>query len=400
MAAIGTASDFFADGESAAALAFKSRCSGVIDIRAAAYTPFLQAYAYHILGTPELTDPLAILDRLYDHMNDNNLKVKSRGFSYGSASYGGSNNGNGQLIRVTTDQRGFAIESCHAEVKTFKCVQDQNSGAVRGQELFEIRGENAGRDSLGRTQSGLKGFIQALTFDSGGLLDNAGFRVIGGTASVPTSIPSWASTATVNATNFNSDATNFFRRVGSDGDTIYALNVKATTVLSQSRRITNSNFNRNAPYVLAAIWNAQVGSGIGTLKVTLGSKDTGNISVDGTGPDTGWRVTLLPVSPGQNSWPINFTNESLDVEISWTKTSGEFLLGEVILAPLIGFDQTFYAILPKAAAAYKDWLLDDSATVTDTIASDSIIQRHIAESFPGKMLPHGTGSAVTWLDPT
>jgi hypothetical protein len=295
---------------------------------------------------------------------------------------------------VTKNADAFNIESAHAETKTIRCVQDQNSGTGFGQALFEIRGQNLGRDLIGRTASGINVPIAAVTADDG-LLQNAGFRSFGGTAAAPTSITDWTSSVTVNSTNYSFDSANYFRRLPSDGTTSYALNVKVTANLTQQLTVQGSELRTDVPYFLAVVWNRAVGSASGTLTLRMGAVNEA-IAV---AAQTGWVVSLVPATSGSTNWYQNFKENDLDIAIEWARTGGSILIGEVIFLPLTEADSTFWSILPASAASYTDWAYQDEKTAADTIASDSINQRRFAEDF-GEYLPHATGSAITWADPT
>ena len=70
------------------------------------------------------------------------------------------------------------------------------------------------------------------------------------------------------------------------------------------------------------------------------------------------------------------------------------MVDDIIFAPFEFFDGGWY--LPVGAET--PFLRDDTFSYTDSIASDSKIQRTIAELY-GAYLPHVDDASETWADP-
>src|SRR3990167_7528025 len=94
--------------------------------------PLLRDYA-RVINVPE-TDPVAILDRLYQHYHDNTYTVQRRVFTFGSSAAGGGNVGTGLLYRNTKDRNAYDLENVSPDVWTAKCIEDEFSGGRKHEE--------------------------------------------------------------------------------------------------------------------------------------------------------------------------------------------------------------------------------------------------------------------------
>lgn len=305
----------------------------------------------------DATDPEVILSDLYKYMEDNNYVVKSRSMSYGSVSAGGSNVGTGTIYRLTSDQYGNKIESCHPTTTTVKCLQDQNSGTLVGREVFTIYQSNPALDILGLAGSGQRGELIAHAGNE--ILQNASFQTLTGSAASPTDIPGWTSSVTVSSTNYTFDETNYFRKSpeeAASGATPRALNVKATATLSQTMRTLGVSLSPSVPYVFGCRWNRQVGSASGTLTLHLGDQTTA-VSV---AAQTGWQTLIVAMD--LNVWLRQFNEDDLDVKLAWSRSGGDLLLDDVFFGPMTQYDGLWYFALGGAT----HFLRDDIFTFTDS----------------------------------
>jgi hypothetical protein len=354
--------------------------------------PFLRQYCKSVVKRGNLANDQDMLDEIFEYFHDNSMAVQSRVFSFGLASAAGGNVGNGQILRLNKDKYDYDLENGHIDIKRIRCLLDQNTGTDVGNEVFQIMGETATRDAIKRSGSGLRTTLVGISADDS-LLNNASFQSFSGEADDPDSIGSWTSSAGDGSSYYTFDSTNNFRAAPSDPTTSYAINLKATTNLTQKLTVPGVELSRNTPYLTAVVWNRAVGSGEGTLVVRMGSKSE-SIAISA---QTGWVVSTVPGSLDQYCWYDNFKEDDLDIALEWTRTSGDLLIAEVLLVPGTYFDGSYYWALPGSAASYTAHLKKDEFTVTDT-ATDSIIQKWIARGFD-RYLPHGSGSAITWTDP-
>lgn len=383
-------SDFNAEILSSVASA-RSRLSSVIapDMAAAVIRPHLKSYIQHVVGKAVPGGDREMSEILYRWFLDNAVTVKSRTFSFGSPSAGGSNQGNNTILRVTKDENNFDIEAAHAEAKRADCVTDQNTGTERDQEVFRFRGAPQAFDPLQLAGSGGTARTKDIRVISGrtSLLRNTSFDSFAGTAAVPTSINDWTSSVAVNDTNFAFDGTNYYRSI--PGVTPYALKLKVSANLTQKLSTGNIKLSAGTPYYLHVVYNRAVGSGAGDLTVRLGAV---NRTVT-LAAQTGWNVFTVPASPGQSNWYKSFDEQDLDIAIEWTRTSGDLLIDDVILAPYTEWDGTWYAVV-ASNTSHLPSMKDDLYTWTDSIATDSILQQWYYRAGFG-YLPHSGSPSIT-----
>lgn len=354
--------------------------------------PHLKSYAVHILRSPELTDPQLILNRLYQDFIDNTLRVNSRQFTFGTPS-AITGTGNGVIFRLTKDENNFDLEAQHPDLKTAECIRDQNSGASKFEEVFEIRGQTPGKDALAVSGSGLVAEIRAVSARDSQLL-NPSFSTFVGTSGTPTTITNWTSSITVSGNYTMEQLTaNVYR--GFPGDTTpTALRIKATATLSQKISLRGYSVDPAIPHVLQLAYNREIGSATGTLLVRMGNVNT-SVAISA---QTGWNILRVPSSFGQNNWFKNFDEQDLDISIEWTRTAGDIIIDDVLFVQMTKFDGSWYVILPDTSTS-TPFLRGDKSTWSDTAANENGIQYWLWRGFD-RYLPSATGGSVTFADPT
>lgn len=350
--------------------------------------PMLREYA-RIKSFPEsLNSPSAIIARLFDDFIDNTESVKRRNPTFGSTSAGGSNVGDGTLIRCTTDADGEVIEAITPEAKTFKCVADYQSGTQQHQERFEARGAARNFDWLEVTGSGRIGSLSALSaLDANTYVQNPSWSDGTGTTTV-TALPGWTPGSGAGVfTNIQRDATTY--RGGDNAATQYSLKLTTTESVEQALSVRGARFSPNVPYVCQVAWNKTAGSGVGgNVKITLG----GNTATVALSAGSNWQILRLALTA--NSWLKSFNTSDPVIKVEWeSATSGYLLLDDLILAPMTQFDGSYWAAIGGATA----FLRDDVFTVTDSVATESIIQRWLWYAY-GRYLP--SSASPTWAEPT
>jgi hypothetical protein len=365
----------------------RSRLHGILtDVPAAMYW-WLRTYARQ-QNWPE-TDAPSMFRRLYQRFVDATLRVETRNFTHGSVTAGGGNVGNGTVNRLPVDENNFTIEATHGDVKTLKCVRDRSSGAERHEEVFEIRGESAGRDALQVSGSGGVGEVKCVSARDS-LLLNTSFSLFTGTIAVLTGLTNWTINTGTIGTDFALDETNYYRDSISD-TTPRALILKTNTKISQALSVRGTQLNARVPYYLQVAYNRQVYSGDGTLTIRLGA----STKAVALAAQTGWNV--LRIDLGTANWFKVFNEQSLNIEIELTSnTTGDVLVDDVLFVPFQGFDGLWYC----PVGGSTNFLRDDSFTFTDAegLSTDGVIQRWMQRAFAG-YLPSGTGGAITWSDP-
>ncbi len=348
------------------------------------HDPLLRAYVRHVVNSNDISDPREMIDRIYRYMIDNSYTVNSRDITFASPSADGGNVGNGSFIRLNADEYNYPIENQHVDAKIARCIRDQNSGTGIGEEEFELYGQAPGADGLQVSGSGRKKSVFSMSARNS-IMSNPSFDQLAGTITAPTDITSWTSSVTVNATNYQFDETNYYRKF--QGTTPRALQMNVTSTLTQKLSTFNIKLRGDVPYMVQLAWNRQVGSASGTLQVDWGSKNNSVVAA----AQTGWQTLRVPSTIGTNCWLKNFNENDLDLVISWTRTAGTLLIDDLLVVPGQQFDGGWLWILGGSTAFLKN----DKWTYTDT-ASDSSLVNYWLWRARGRYLPAVTAGAETW----
>ncbi len=350
----------------------------------AMHDPLLRSYVRAVVNGNDISDPGEMLNRIFQHMIDNSYTVKSRDFTFATPSAAGANVGNGSFIRLNKDEYDYPIENQHVDAKVARCLRDQNSGTGIGEEEFELYGQAPGADGLQVSGSGRKKAVYALSARNS-IMSNPSFDQLAGTITAPTDITSWTSSVTVNATNYQFDETNYYRKF--QGTTPRALQMNVTSTLTQKLSTFNIKLRGDVPYMVQLSWNRQVGAASGTLQVDWGSKNNSVVAA----AQTGWQQLRVPSTIGTNCWLKNFNENDLDLVISWTRTAGTLLIDDLLVVPGTQFDGGWLWILGGSTAFLKN----DKWTYTDTATDAGLINYWLWRA-RGRYLPAVTGGAHTW----
>jgi hypothetical protein len=329
-------------------------------------------------------DPASVLDVIYDRMIASGDRIASRCITRGSPSLtaGPGGGGNGNLHRLSLDERTLALEACYAEAKVFRCTKDQTTGADKHEEEFAVSGAVTARNpELKRTGSGLLTTIKAVSARNS-LLGNPSFSQYAGTTAVPTSLTNW--TVTTSIANFALDGTNYYRDFPGD-TTPYALQIKANDSITQRLDLRRTRLDPNTPYFLQIAYNREVNScNDGTLRIRLG----GQTVTVALAAQTGWNI--LKIAVDQNLWYRNFLEQNLDIVIALeSSTTYDVLVDDVILVPMTAIDGAYYTLVGGSTP----YLRDDYYTVTDSEIG-AVIQYWIWRLF-GRYLPAQTPAPTT-----
>ncbi len=366
---------------------------------AAMLRPWLKQFMKSVIGRTDLQSDLEMWQEFYLYCQAQALYAQSRAFTYGTAVANGSNTGNGQILRLTRDKYNFPIEGGYVESKRIRCVADENSGTRRGQEVFQMKGQARTRDEIDRSGSGLEGTLVGQTIDDS-ILNNAGFRSYGGTAAAPTSLTSWTSSAGDSSAVYTIDTTDYFRYAPSEipSGTPSSLSLVASTRLQQYLTgAKQTSLSDNIPYLMAVIWNAEVGTAVGTLNIRMGGITT-TVTVSG---QSGWNVSLAPsnIALGFSCWYRQFAQANLLYEVEWIRTSGTIKVGEVLVLPGTPFDGCWYWAIPSGTP-YAQWRDRDEYDVVDRATGSAKWQNAIMRGFPGVYVPSSDGSSVGLTEPS
>ncbi len=336
--------------------------------------------------------------RLFRYFHDNSKTVKSRAFSFGSWSAGGSNVGTGSIYRLSVDQYNYTIEAGFAETKTAECVQDANSGARRHEELFRVRGAAAGRDALERIGTGRAIDVRCLSPQSSAtLVPNCSFENISGTTGAAglTGIDSWTvlSGAFTNVETVTSD---YYRDVpGATTNRSLRFSGNETVYQTFDSLSALKNWDPNIP-LFAQIAFKRESSCDGTLRLIIGGI-TASVTL---AAQSGWTILTFPITTNAwfRQWNASAASGSLSnmaVKIQLlSRTTGTLLVDDLIIGPYAQVDGAWVALV----SGQTPFLQRDTFTATDTSSDTGLIQTVLART-QGLYLPHTSGSP-TWADPT
>lgn len=313
---------------------------------------------------------------LYTWLIDSSATVATRNITYTSVSANGSNDGSAGISRLTVDRFGHDLEACHAEKKMFKCVADQNSGAIKWAERFDSLGEVASFDGLqiGVTGTGEASRTQIVAKHAGNgpggsQLNNSSFSSFTASVDSAAQFNNWDETLVTALTTAITQDTDYYYRSHPNANTngSMKLTLGASHSITVKQKLTNmrtSRLDSNTPYFLRVMWNRSIGSGAaGTVTLKLGSNATVSVTV---AAQTGWQELKIPFD--KTCWLEEFGEEDMDIEIGWAGaagTSGYILFDDVIFCPWDRIDGTYW-LVDQAAATPVANLAGDEYYSVDT----------------------------------
>lgn len=365
-------------------------------------SPILFEYGRLITSGNGYADVRTIKRALYEHFVANSLTVKSRGITFDTtATLGAGNIGNGAVERLTVDENGFPLESCHVETKTWRCRQDRNSGVQEHAEVFEVVGRAAGPDGLLRASFGsgdgsrrLVRSAHAGSIAGGSLLKNASFSTYN--ASATPKFTGWTQTA--GGASIVQETAAFYRGFpGSTVDASLRINGGGGTVtLTQTLDdMRVSRLEPDVPYFLRVMLNKTVGTAVGgTVTIRMGSQSA-SVTIAAMG--SGWVELMIPAGAG--CWFRTFNENPFQIEIEWSSsTSGYLLVDDVLFVPWDLVDGTYW-VMRQNGATPVSWLVDDTLEFTDTGGSPATGKIQWWLWLAGLGYLPSTGGSPTFTDP-
>jgi len=388
-----------------AAQAMRSSMANTVSpaLAAGLLRPLIKDMCKSVIGRGDLNSDASMNFEMYKYFIDNGQRVQSRNITYGLPVAAAANTGNNQIVRLVKDQYNFNAENVFLDQKRLLCIADYQTGTQRGGETFQLQGQTPARDDLERSGSGLNTIINARTADDSLLFNSTWFN-FSGTAAAPTAITNWTLTnlagaaQTVSSSFCTFDGTNYFRAAPSEGSSPYAINLVASCRLSQKLSVRGTKLRADRPYLLAVIWNAAVGTAVGTATFRMG-KSNRTVTVTGA---TGWNVTLVPLPVSsfaqQSCWPRLFEQDDMSISIDYTRSSGSLLIDDVLFLEGQPADGCFYWAIPASTSAWVPNKFLDAYTWADLAVSDSKINKWWWWAF-NAYLPHSVTSSITLSDP-
>jgi hypothetical protein len=313
----------------------------------AIFRPFLRELC-RAIGTPELLaggqiSDTAALRSIRQYMEDNAQLLKSRAMTF-DVTATGTTTGTGAFSRLTVDKDANNLECTGAEVKTFRCVKDQNSGSQKHAEEFEL--EFADADASGLQWIGTGGVkpYTSLHARSGGLLVNPSFETGALTNNLALAttgqLTGW-DVATAASWKTYSSAAYVYRGFPGQPSTLWGLECIASDSIIQVLKAENpgATFNPDTPYHLQIAWQRKA-SATGNLTIHLGGQST-TVAI-GTGVNDAWNVLQLDLDSSR--FYDNFKEDLLDIKIVVdTLAVGTVVIDDVVLAPMSNLDGTWWA---------------------------------------------------------
>lgn len=313
--------------------------------------------------------PSQIWRALYEYMHTQTQTVESRNITFGAASAGGSNTGNGVLSRLNVDEHGYAMEAVTVERKMIRCRQDASTGVREGSEVFEVLGDASSYDNVLRSEQGSGQSSNAALYSrnagggNGGSLCNNGSFADYNSGGNP-KFTAWTETA--NGAQI-SQSTSVSYRAAPGSSIAASLEIDGSsgtvTVTQPLTAMRRTRLNPDQPYFLRAMVKADGGTAAsgGNFTLTLGSQ---SLDTAISGLSAGWNEIILPI--GQNSWFRNFNQADMSIVIEWASpTSGTLHVADVIFAPM-DFVDGGYMCLRQNAASPTNWQVDDLLVVEDS----------------------------------
>lgn len=306
---------------------------------------------------------------LYQWLHDNTGSVETRAITYATVSASGSNVGNAVVSRLTLDRYGYPLEACTVEKKMIKCISDQNSGAQKWAEAFEIAGTAAGFDGLLRGSMGSGDAARTLlrarhagSGAGGSLLNNSSFSDFTA-AATSEKFTGWVETLTGAAVigDVTQDTTNYYRthpNASVNGSLKISMDNAGDSVLLKQTLddMRISRLDPNTPYFLRLMWNRSIGSGTGgTVALKLGGNTTVTVAV---AAQSGWQELVIPFTA--TCWLEEFGQDAFDIEVGWSAgTAGYILFDDVLFCPWDLVDGTYWLIRQNAGTPTANLIEDE-----------------------------------------
>lgn len=354
-----------------------------------------------LLTTPKVSTPTneTIFAFLINYFISSGYRIQSRLFTRGTWTAGGSNTGNGTIERLLVDPYGTPLEASFADVVSFFCNADRQSGTLPGQEVFLVTGQPSvdPLQYLDATRgAGTNTAIVGISGDTTqSIAPNPSFSQATGTSFASDfALTNWTTTLGGSATAADTglDTTNYYRPCALEGTTPASLkiNARAASTWTYSQKLSTGNKSLAAAlaYFSQIAVNRQIGAGTGTVTLTIGSKSV-SISL---AAQTGWQLLRFGSTTYggavTDQWFQNFDTNDLTISIAITCTAGYILIDDYLFAPYLNIDGVQYA----AVGGSTFWKYRDTGTITDTepaqssAAASGKIQRWLRWSF-GQCLP-------------
>lgn len=388
-------------GQEIAILAQRALVAGILSGGRSLLDPLILQLS-RAMGYPQ-SNPDAVFPILYRYMALNQGTFKSsprvtlRNFTRGSWTAGGSNQGNGTVLRMLVDRYDLPLEADAPDVWNFVCSLDANSGTNPGQEQFTVQGlpyrDNLLRYATG-SSIGVGNQIPApnligVTGDSTrNFLVNPSMSDSQGTGAT-FALTGWTVAAGA-ASTCSIDTTQYYRRSNIEQT---PGSLKTTATVSFIQQIPASQFQAALAYMMQGACNFSAGGATGSVRMRLGTTATYLVDVTVSSGVAGWNVIRPTID--KKLYFANFAGAGdIYLRFDITVSSGTYILfDDICLNPW----QNVAGKLLWAIGGATNWVVGDSATLTDSVTTSSnvpttgLVQTMFAEVY-GRSLPAYIGA--------
>lgn len=370
------------------------------------FRPFLLE-VLRAINSQELSqnvDDARALKVIRQYMEDNAQLIKSVSPTFDTSATG-SVTGTGAISRLTVDKDSNNLECFGVETKTFVCDLDQNNGRQKHNERFEFRFGPLDASGLQFTGTGGTIPVDSLHCKSSSILRNPSFEEGALTTNTAlastTQITGWTATT---AANWKTRSTTGYTYRGYPGNpsTLWSLECTASDQIAQSVLSANpgASFSPETPFHIQVAWQRK-SSATGNLTLHLGSQST-TVTI-GSGTNDAWNVLQLDLDSSR--FYDNFKEDDLDVKIVVdTLATGTVVIDDVVLAPMVNLDGTWWAVTGGATP----WLKGDTRIFSgDARGATAILNYWLWRAYGDLVVPMlgwfpstTTASSIVIPDPT
>lgn len=357
--------------------------------------PIMLSYG-RAIGKPGADPELLARELIPRHFIDNSKNIEKRVIAYPGISMTGGNTGDGIIRALTVDHNNQVIESVYAESLTAEVILDATApGGHRNREVFLVEGQPKWPNELQRVGSGIREELTCIDARRGGaqaIITNGGFDSITEDGGFVIDVPGWTSDVDYigDGTDFEKDTTNTYQPANLPDEVRAALNIKLSRTLTQRLDARSVRLARELPIGGQIAFNAQVGTAVGSLTISLGAL-TATVSVTGL---TGWQLLAMPLT--DKAWPRNLYADPLEASVQFTRTSGELLIDDFVLAPFENIGGHWLQAIGGATAFQERDTASWSVTKT---TGAGVIQEWIWRAYEVHW-PHDVSASAGLADPT
>ncbi len=358
-----------------------------------------------------------ILRELKRAMDEASETIASRGITFGTPTADAGNSGGGVILRCTKDRFNNDLESGDVGIVKMEVIADKNNqGITPGNEQLRVSGDGIIKvDGIELKDSTNLSANISFNRAENGILTNPSFdRIDANITNV--NQPGWRLSSaaaftkiTRNAQNPTGDIFRYTRNTEqSNSPSGASLQFNDNGSIAQYiARNARNRLNRNVPYFFVVRGMRKNGCN-GTVTIKLGSQTESftvssfannqwnNLVLGNGATDKGWYDVFFEDWEDNSVSPTIRLGVQIQIELSG-RTTGEFVVGEILLIPGTAFNGSFVAAI--SGQSNEDALIGDKWTVEDTYTNTTyggVMQESIRAAV-NDYLPH-VASGETFSD--